>query len=257
MGILNVTPDSFSDGGTNENIEDVLKKVGFWLGAGVDIIDIGGESTRPGSLGVSEQEEIDRTLPLIEKIIKTYPDAFISIDTMKYHVAKAAAKAGAQMINDISGLQNDPRIAELAAKENLELVVMHLPEKPLLMQINPHYDNLIEEVYEFLSRQIEFAKSCGVKTIYADVGIGFGKTFEDNWTLLRNLSRFENLGSGLLLGISRKKFLGSYFEIENPADRDWATMLLHSLMMNKNIDIIRVHNPELALKMRQLSNKMK
>lgn len=256
MGIINVTPDSFSDGGDNINIEKVLNKVEKWLSLGVDIIDIGGESTRPGSEPVSEDDELLRTIPTIEAIIKKFPKAFISIDTMKYKVAKAALDAGATMINDVSGLTASPEIANLAAKHDAELVIMHLPAPPKIMQEAPKYNNLLQDVFDFLAKQIDFAKSCGVKKIYADIGIGFGKTFEDNWELLRNIEMFHKLNVPLLLGISRKRFIGEFLNISDAKQRDFATMILHTLLLGKGIDIIRIHNVEQATQMRKVAEKL-
>ncbi len=256
MGIINVTPDSFSDGGDNVIIENIVEKVGNWLSLGIDIIDIGGESTRPGSDFISESEELSRVLPAIEAIISKYPDAFISIDTMKYKVAEQALLAGAKMINDISGLTANPDIAELAAKHNAELAIMHLPAPPKVMQDSPKYNNLIEDIFEFLRRQIDFAKSHGVKTIYADVGIGFGKTYEDNWELLRNIDRFRKLNVLLMLGVSRKRFIGEFLNIKEPKNRDFATNIIHALLYEKQIEVIRVHNVERAIEMRKIAEHL-
>lgn len=255
MGIINTTPDSFSDGGDNENIDIVLEKVRRWLSLGVDIIDIGGESTRPGSDPVPLEEELRRTIPYIQKIKENYPNAYISIDTTKYEVAYQAILSGADMINDISGLTFDSRLAHLAAQYDKALCVMHLPAPPKIMQQTIHYDNLLDDIYNFLDKQVKYAQNCGVKQIYADVGIGFGKTFEQNWILLANIDYFSKLGVPLLLGISRKRFIGEYLQIANPKERDFATMIIHTLLYDKKIDIIRVHNVELAIQMRKIVEK--
>ncbi|HOQ49347.1 MAG TPA: dihydropteroate synthase [Candidatus Kapabacteria bacterium] len=256
MGIINATPDSFSDGGDNENLSVVLEKVGLWLGFGVDILDIGGESTRPGSEPVPTEIEIKRTIPLIQAIKERFPHLYISIDTTKYEVAEQAIANGADMINDISGLTFEPRLAELASKHNKALCIMHLPAPPKIMQQSIHYDNLLDDIYTFLSRQIAFARSQGVEQIYADVGIGFGKTFEQNWELLRNIDYFRRLGVPLLLGISRKRFIGEFLQIPEPKERDFATMLIHALLWQKQIEIIRVHNVEMAVMMRKVAEKL-
>jgi dihydropteroate synthase len=257
MGIINATPDSFSDGGDNENIEEVLRKVEIWLSQGVDIIDIGGESTRPGSEPVPLELELKRTVPLIEQIKNKYPNAYISIDTTKYDVAKQAILAGADMINDISGLTFDIRLAELAAENDKALCIMHLPAPPKIMQERIHYKDLLQDIHSFLERQISLAIKLGVKEIYADVGIGFGKTFEHNWILLKNIDYFYSLGVPLLLGISRKRFIGEFLGIANPKERDFATMIIHTLLASKNIEIIRVHNVELAVQIRKIIDKFK
>lgn len=242
MGILNVTPDSFSDGGMFFNKRQAIEWGLSLLEDGADIVDIGGESTRPNADPVSPDEEIDRVLPVIEGILEQKPNAFISIDTMKSEVAECAAKAGIKMINDVSGLQNDPKLAEIATKYNVSFVIMHMKGTPKTMQVNPYYSNVVEEVYSFLESKIHFARKLGIKEIYADVGIGFGKTVEHNWELLRNLEKFYSLNVPLLLGISRKSFIGKTLGIESPTERDFPTLLLHSLLLVKNIEIIRVHN---------------
>jgi len=256
MGIINTTPDSFSDGGDNENLSVVLEKVGRWLELGVDILDIGGESTRPGSDPVPVELEIRRTIPLIQFIKEHYPQSYISIDTTKYEVAEQAIESGADMINDISGLTFEPRLADLAAKHKKSLCVMHLPAPPKIMQQSIHYDNLLDDIYTFLERQIAFARSKGVEEIYADIGIGFGKTFEQNWELLRNIDYFCRLGVPLLLGISRKRFIGEFLQIPEPKERDFATMVIHALLWSKQIEIIRVHNVEMATQMRRITEKL-
>lgn len=252
MGIINVTPDSFSDGGDNFAIENAYNKVKELVACGADIIDIGGESTRPGADEVSADEEIRRTIPLIKKVKSEFPLLPISIDTTKIETAREAIIAGADIVNDISGLTFNPEIAELCAKYNKLLVLMHIKGKPRTMQDSPHYDNCTAEVFDFLKERIEFARSKGVQNIIADVGIGFGKTLEHNLELLRNHDVFTNLGVPLLLGISRKRFIGALLDIENPKERDCGTALIHSLLINKRIDIVRVHNVKLINDLRIL-----
>ncbi len=252
MGILNVTPDSFSDGGEFNDNEKAIEKALEMISDGADIIDIGGESSRPGADAIDANEEINRIVPIIEAIRKAEPNIKISVDTTKSKVAIAAIKAGADMINDISGLTFDPKLADVVAKFDKELVIMHIKGTPRNMQKNPKYDDVVEDVYEFLEQQIEFARECGVKKIYADVGIGFGKTLEHNIDLLRGHSSFKQLGVPMLLGISRKSFIGELCDIENPKDRDVETALLHSLMIGRNVEIIRVHNVKLHSTLRDL-----
>ncbi len=256
VGILNVTPDSFSDGGMF-----VDPKVGISWGIqlhkdGADIIDVGGESTRPGAEAVSVEEELRRVLPVIEGLKKEIPKVMISIDTMKYEVAEKAVALGATIINDVSGLQNDIRLAELAAKHDCSLIIMHMKGTPNTMQLNPQYDDVVEEIFRFLENNINIAKSLGVKNIVADVGIGFGKTVEHNWELLCNFERFYDLGVPLMLGISRKSFIGKTLNIENPLERDVPTALLHSLLLKYRIDYIRVHNVRLLNTLKVLHSKL-
>jgi dihydropteroate synthase len=257
MGILNATPDSFSDGGTHNSLNTAIEYGLKMIEQGADIIDVGGESTRPGAAEVSIEEEIERTANLIEGLKKENQDIEISIDTTKYAVAKAAIEAGADMINDISGLTFEPELAELASEYDKSLVLMHIQGNPRTMQANPTYHDLIMDVFTFLEKQIAFAKSKGVKNVYADVGIGFGKTVEHNWELLKKHDEFEKLGVPLLLGISRKSFIGKTFDIEIANERDFETGIIHSLLLGKNIEIIRVHNVELHSRIRDIYMKLK
>ncbi len=245
MGILNVTPDSFSDGGKfldkNHAIEHCLEMIED----GADIIDIGGESSRPGAKEVSLVEEIDRVIPIINEIRKQNKEIKISIDTTKYEVAKLAIECGANIINDISGLNNDERLAELSSRYNCPLIIMHIQGNPRTMQKNPFYNNVVQEVYDIIKDKINLARSFGVKEIIADVGVGFGKTFEHNVELLKNIAKFKELDVPLLLGISRKSFIVDITDISEPAERDIATAFIHSILLNENIEIIRVHNVKL------------
>ncbi len=256
MGILNITPDSFSDGGNfydkNQAFEHALKIMEL----GVDILDVGGESSRPGAPAVSEQEELDRVIPVIEMIRKYNKSIPISIDTTKFKVAEYALKSGANIINDISGLTATPALAKLSANFNAWLVIMHIKGNPLNMQINPQYKNIVKDVYEFFSRQINLAMVNEQKNIILDVGIGFGKTYEHNIELLKSLNHFDSLKYPKLLGISRKSFIGKMVDIEEPTHRDVATFLIHSLLLKKDIDIIRVHNVDLAMQMKYVYGEL-
>ncbi len=252
MGIMNATPDSFSDNGKYFNIDEAIKHCMEMISDGADIIDIGGESTRPGSNSISAEEEIKRIIPIVEKIRSLEPNIPISIDTTKSQVAEAALIAGANIINDISGLTFDPALAGIIAKYKAEVIIMHIKGEPRSMQNNPTYDNVVQEVYDFLKNQIAFAQNAGIKKIYADIGIGFGKSIEHNFELLRNIDTYYKLDVPLLLGISRKSFIGKTLDIDIPNDRDAATALLHSLLLNQKIDIIRVHNVKLHSQLRDL-----
>lgn len=251
MSIINSTPDSFSDGG-NYDINHLTEKALKEIEDGADIIDIGGESTRPGALPVSIDEEINRTIPLIQNIRKYNKNIPISLDTTKYDVAIEAIKYNINILNDISGLTNDIRLGQLARDHNLEYIIMHKKGTPKDMQINPTYNNLLQEIYDFFSNQINLANQLKIKKIYLDVGIGFGKTFEHNIELLKNLDRFSKLGYPLLLGISRKSFIGKMLDISEPKNRDVATALIHSLLLDKNIEIIRVHNAKIHSELRTI-----
>jgi len=253
MGILNVTPDSFSDGGDFLNIKDALSHVEEMINDGADIIDVGGESARPNSEEITAQEEVRRIIPVISEIHRNFPDITISVDTTKYSVALAALDNGASIINDISGLGNDPKIAELVSRFNAGLIIMHIQGTPKTMQLNPQYSNVVEDVFLHLKSRIEFAHRFGAEYIWADVGIGFGKTLEHNLELLRNLDYFHKLNVPLALGISRKAFIGKILNIDEPKERDVATALMHSLLINKDINIIRVHNVKYLNQLRILN----
>ncbi len=254
MGILNVTPDSFSDGGAFFDTQNAIRQGLSLIEKGADILDIGGESTRPGASEVPLSDEITRVVPVISAIRKECAATPISIDTTKYEVAKAALDAGANIINDISGLTYDTRLAELAAEYGATLVIMHIQGKPRTMQNNPVYQDLIHEIKTWLRDKIDFARSKGVKEIIADVGIGFGKTIEHNISLLQNHDEFLALGVPLLLGISRKSFIGKTLSLENPLERDIPTALIHALLLDKKIDIIRVHDVELHNTLKKISS---
>jgi dihydropteroate synthase len=209
MGVLNVTPDSFSDGGIFFDKEKAIAHGLKMVEEGADFIDIGGESTRPGSKPLGLDEELRRVIPVIESLAKDV-DVPISIDTYKSAVAKKAIEAGAQIINDISGLHLDPSLSQVAAKEDVPLVLMHIRGNPETMQKNIHYESLFSEIIQYLKDSIQRAESAGVdpEQIIIDPGIGFGKTVEDNLLILKNLQEFKILGKPLLLGTSRKSFIG-------------------------------------------------
>ncbi len=252
MGIVNVTPDSFSDGGLYAEHQTAIAHSCALIEQGVDIIDIGGESTRPGANIITIEEEIDRTIPVIEGIRRINPDVLISIDTTKPKVAESAMKAGASMINDVSGLDAGPELAQIAAHYSVPLIVMHRKGNSATMQVSPHYDNVVEEVKLHLMQRCALAREHGAEDIIIDIGIGFGKTVDHNWTLLQSLHEFHEIGYPILLGISRKSFLGSMLDISNPADRDVPTQLLHALLLNKHCSIIRVHDVHMAVMTKKL-----
>jgi dihydropteroate synthase len=209
MGVLNVTPDSFSDGGLFLDKKKAIARGLKMVEEGADFIDIGGESTRPGSKPLGLDEELRRVIPVIESLAKDV-DVPISIDTYKSAVAKKAIDAGAQIINDISGLHLDPSLSQVAAKEDVPLVLMHIRGNPETMQKKIHYESLFSEIIQYLKDSIQRAESAGVdpEQIIIDPGIGFGKTVEDNLLILKNLQEFKILGKPLLLGTSRKSFIG-------------------------------------------------
>ncbi len=252
MGILNVTPDSFSDGGDYFSVGKAIRRGVEMLEEGADIIDIGGESTRPGSLPVSGEEELGRVLPVITGIKKHFPAAVISIDTTKHSVADAAIDNGAEIINNVAGTDSNGSLAKLAAEKNCTYIIMHMQGLPRIMQENPVYENVVDDIFYDLYKSIDSAKHYGVKNIVADVGIGFGKTVEHNVELLKNISRFKQLGVPILLGISRKSFIGKILKINEAKDRDIGTLIIHALLLTEDIDIIRVHNVNLLIMLKKL-----
>jgi len=214
MGILNLTPDSFYDGGKYKTKKEVLKRVEQMIEEGADIVDVGGESTRPGAERVSTEEEIKRTIPYIRKITSLF-DIPLSIDTYKAKVAEEAIEAGAQMVNDISGLRFDPKMARIVSLHKVPLVIMHIKGTPKDMQNNPCYDSLMDEIISYLREGLEIATTAGIdkEKIIVDPGIGFGKRVEHNLFILKRLSELKVLGSPILIGVSRKSFIGKVLNL--------------------------------------------
>ncbi len=242
MGVLNVTPDSFSDGG-QFFAADIAIEHGLQMAAdGAAIIDVGAESTRPDSQGVSGNEQIKRAIPVIEALAKKV-DLPISIDTYNYEVAKAALKAGAAMINDITAL-SDERMGTLAAGQQVPVVLMHMKGTPETMQIEPKYEDVVSEVLEFLMSRAKRAEQFGISKnmIFIDPGIGFGKTLEHNLELLRNIDKFVATGYPVLVGTSRKSFIGQITGKEKPSDRIFGTAGTVALCVAAGISIARVHD---------------
>lgn len=245
MGILNVTPDSFSDGGQFFSFESALERVRQLIREGADIIDIGGESTRPGAQPVSEDEELRRVIPVIRAIRKESAVP-ISIDTYKASVAEAALEAGANVINDISALRFDPRMAQVVAQACVPVVLMHMLGEPRTMQQKPVYTDVVREIKEFLAERIAFARAHGIEKIIIDPGIGFGKTVEHNIEILRRLGELRELGCPILIGTSRKSFIGKLGGTEeNPLpihERLEGTIASNVIAVLKGAQIVRVHD---------------
>ena len=242
MGILNVTPDSFSDGGLYFNKEKAIAHGLRMVEEGADLLDIGGESTRPGSKPLELEEELRRVIPVIESLVKEV-DVPISIDTYKSKVAQKAMEAGAEIINDISGLNFDPDLAQVAAKGNAPLILMHIRGTPETMQKDVHYDSLFSEILQYLKDSIQKAESAGLdpEQIIIDPGIGFGKTLEDNLLIIKNLSEFRVLGKPILLGTSRKSFIGKILNAE-VEDRLEGTLSSIAIGVLNGAHIIRCHD---------------
>jgi len=242
MGILNVTPDSFSDGGRFAQVDSAVDQALRMVEEGADIIDIGGESTRPGAEAVSADEEIARVIPVIEKLSKLSPVA-LSIDTSKAAVARAAMAAGAEIINDVTALLGDPAMASVAAESGAGLALMHMRGTPRTMQHNPHYNDVVSEVADFLNERMTAAKAAGLSEdhLAIDPGIGFGKTVEHNLQLIAGLEKFAALQRPVLLGVSRKSFLSTAAASPDVNDRDTPTAALTALGYQLGARIFRVH----------------
>ena len=243
MGVLNVTPDSFSDGGQFNEIDSAILHVDKMLKNGADIIDIGGESTKPGSEPVSANEESKRIVPIIKAIKNKYKDILISVDTYKSSVAKKAIEAGADFVNDISGLTFDDEMVSLLAQSDIPLVVMHINGKPKTMQKNILYSDLISDMKRFFNKQCNYAINSGIKesNIIIDPGIGFGKTFDHNFTLLKRLKEFEDLGFPILIGPSRKAFIGDVLNLPSNERVEGTIATIVAGILN-GANIIRVHD---------------
>mgnify|MGYP002395901806 CR=1 FL=1 len=252
MGILNCTPDSFYPGSRLHRLEQALEAARNMISAGADILDVGGESTRPGSEQVSAEEERNRVIPLIE-LLRRESDILISIDTRKWKVAEAALDAGADLVNDVSALRNNRPLAELVAERGVPVVLMHMRGEPKTMQENPYYENAVSEIIKELRGSIDLACRSGISRdkIIVDPGIGFGKRVADNLSILKYLGSFRSLGCPLLIGLSRKSFLGA---VTGAAveDRLAATIAADTIAVLHGADIVRVHDAREAVEMARL-----
>ena len=242
MGVLNVTPDSFSDGGNFLNPQRALSHLYRLLEEGATWVDIGGESSRPGAQPVSAQEELRRIEPVLEAWAKD-PRGSLSVDTCKASVAKAALRHGVSLINDITALRGDVRMAEVIAESGAGVILMHMRETPQTMQENPRYSDLIGEILAELENAMDRALRAGIReeSILLDPGIGFGKSVEQNLEILRSLSRFRTLGRPLVLGTSRKSFIGKI--LDRPAEeRGWGTAATVAFAVTQAVEVLRVHD---------------
>lgn len=241
IGIINVTPDSFSDGGKFFSTESAIEHGLQLIKDGADIIDIGGESSRPGSEPVKDDEELNRVIPVIEGIIKKVPDAIISIDTQKSIVASEALKKGAKIVNDISAGTFDSKMFEVVNSFNAALILMHMKGSPKTMQQDPYYDDVVSEVYDYLLNKVDNARKHDIKNIIIDPGIGFGKRVSDNYELLKRLNEFKGIGYPIMVGLSKKSFLGKALNIEIDK-REEATLIAETLAIKNGARLVRTHN---------------
>jgi dihydropteroate synthase len=243
MGVLNVTPDSFSDGGQFLDLEAATARGVQMAAEGAQIIDVGGESTRPGAEPVTPEKEMERVIPVI-KALRGRIDSFISIDTSKADVARAALEAGANVVNDVTGGRADPEMMPLVARSKAGFIVMHMQGNPRTMQVAPAYDDVVSEVANFFRQQYARALECGIDpmAIAFDPGIGFGKTLEHNLELLRNLGRLRVEDRPVVIGASRKSFLGKFAGAAGQQDRLAPTVALTALLRSRGADVFRVHD---------------
>jgi dihydropteroate synthase len=258
MGILNVTPDSFSDGGKYFNKERAVEQALRMQDEGADIIDIGGESTRPGAEKISVREEITRVVPVIEALVNKV-NIPLSIDTYKAAVAEEAVSAGASIINDISGLRFDPQMPRVAARHNVPVVIMHIKGTPKNMQKSPSYKTLIPEVIDYLREGIEIARNAGIADdkIVIDPGIGFGKTLEHNLEIIKNLDEFSGLEKPVLIGPSRKSFIGRILGDLPVTERLEGTAAAIAICIFNGANIIRVHDVKEMAMVARVADRIK
>lgn len=246
MGILNVTTNSFSDGGDFYNYDDAIKQLHKLLEDGADIIDIGAESTKPYSQAVDSEEQLSKLIPILKYIKENNINIPISIDTRSAQAAQECIKSGANIINDVSGLEYDSEMAKVIAKNpELKIIIQHSKGTPENMQNNPQYNNLTDEIFKDLKSKMDYALSQGIKkeNIILDPGIGFGKKKEDNFEIIHRWQEFKTLGCPIMIGISRKSMLG--IQDSSNEQKDIYTLALNSILINENIDYIRVHNVKL------------
>ncbi len=255
MGIVNVTPDSFFDGGMHGDLSEIMTHCEIMLNEGADILDIGGASSRPGAVEVSLSEEIDRVIPVIEKLSGDFPQAAISIDTYRHQVAQEAINAGAHMVNDISAGEMDLDMIQTVAQNGVVYIAMHMQGTPSTMQNNPSYKDVVTEVSSYLSGKISECRAGGITDLILDPGFGFGKTQEQNFRLMKNLDHFNALGHPILAGISRKSMIQKSLGVNADSALNGTTGL-HMIALEKGVSILRVHDVKEAVECVKLFNKL-
>ncbi|MBI4974329.1 MAG: dihydropteroate synthase [Candidatus Omnitrophica bacterium] len=257
MGVLNVTPDSFSDGGKFLDKSKAIEHAIDMAAAGADMIDVGGVSTRPGARDVSIDEELGRVIPVLENLSKVIKIP-ISIDTRRSRVAEEAIRGGVSIVNDISGLRHDPAMAPVVARHGAAVIIMQMKGEPQNMQLNPAYKNLIEELIAFFRESINIARDAGVQEekIIIDPGIGFGKTVEHNLEILNRLDEFKILGRPICIGTSRKSFIGKILDVSEPGDRLIGTLATCVIAVMKGANILRVHDVKETLQAARMTDSI-
>lgn len=255
MGILNTTDDSFYDGGKYHTIDKALFRCEDMLHEGADIIDVGGQSTRPGADLITENEEIRRTAPVIDAIIKRFPEIILSIDTFRAGVANHAVRAGAAIINDVSAGDDDDEMVKTVSRLQVPYIAMHKKGLPKTMQDQPHYENVLQEVKSYLENKVKLYQQAGIEDIVLDPGFGFGKTLDDNYHLLKHLETFHSLNCPLLVGVSRKSMVWKLLSTE-PSKALNGSTALHMLALAKGAHILRVHDVKEAIDCVKIAEEM-
>lgn len=255
MGIVNATPDSFYSRSRNRQLDSAIQQVKKHLNEGADLIDLGGYSSRPGADDVSESEEINRLIPLIQEINTQFPGTIISIDTFRPKVAEACLKAGTHIINDITGGQFDESIYEVAANYQAPYILMHMRGTPKTMQQQTEYSDLIPDLIYYFSEKFEKALKAGVKDLILDPGLGFSKTLEQNYQIVKNLPQFSPMGAPVLIGASRKSMLYKLLD-SSPEESLNATTVINTLALNNGADFLRVHDVKEAVECRKIIEKI-
>lgn len=253
MGILNVTPDSFSDGGKyldkNAAVEHGLKL----LEEGADILDVGGESSRPGSDFINVEEELNRVIPVIQEILKKKQNAILSVDTTKSKVAYEALRCGVKIVNDISSFNVDDQMLNIVKQFDAALVLMHMKGNPKTMQQYPSYDDVVSEIYDYLNLKVELAKKAGIKNIIIDPGIGFGKRVTDNFELIKRLDEFKGIGHPILIGVSKKSFLGNALDLKID-ERGNSTIVAETISIKNGARFIRTHDVKYTIQASRINS---
>lgn len=255
MGILNITPDSFFDGGKHNSVNDALSQTEKMLAEGATFIDVGAYSSRPGAKHISETEELERILPIVEALVAPFPDILLSIDTFRSTVAKACIEAGAAIINDISAGVMDNNMLPTLAKLQVPYIMMHMQGTPQNMQSNPTYNNVITDIKFYFSEKVAQARALGINDIILDPGFGFGKTIEHNYQLLQGLDIFKTLNLPMLAGISRKSMIYKHLNT-TPQNALNATTALNMVALQKGVSILRVHDVKEAVECVNLYNTL-
>lgn len=253
MGILNITPDSFFDGGLYNTEKDIKKQVEKMLTEGAEIVDIGAYSSRPNAKHISAKEEKERLLPTLEYLVEEYPEAIFSVDTFRASIAKQAVDKGAHIINDISGGNMDDKMFETMAKLNVPYILMHMKGTPQTMQENPRYDNITANITSYFSRKVAELRALGVNDIILDPGFGFGKTLEHNFELLSNLEELDLFELPMLIGVSRKSMLYKYLDVTANESLN-ATSIANTIALLKGANILRVHDVKEAVEVVKIVN---